>query len=52
VTLEDITAFLLEKDIAKYKLPERLLIVDSLPRNAMNKVLRWKLKEMAEAEPA
>lgn len=52
VTLEEIVAFLSEKEIAKYKLPEKLITVEALPRNAMNKVLRWKLKEMAEAEPA
>jgi len=52
VTLEDIVAWLEAKDIAKYKLPEHLVLLDALPRNAMNKVLRWKLKDLAEAEPA
>ena len=52
ITLEEIVAFLLEQEVAKFKLPERLVLMEALPRNPMNKVLRWKLKEMAEAEPA
>lgn len=51
VTLEDLVDWLAAKDIAKYKLPEKLVLLDALPRNAMNKVLRWKLQEMAEVEP-
>lgn len=52
ITLDEITQHLMSHEVAKYKLPERLVPVDALPRNPMNKVLRWKLKEMAEAEPA
>ena len=52
VSLTDITGYLLEQDVAKYKLPEQMIVVDALPRNPMNKVLRWKLKEMAEAQAA
>jgi cyclohexanecarboxylate-CoA ligase len=51
-SLEEVIDWLTAKDIAKYKLPEKLVLVDALPRNAMNKVLRWKLREMAEVEPA
>ncbi|WP_022701025.1 class I adenylate-forming enzyme family protein [Oceanicaulis alexandrii] len=51
-SLEEVIDWLTAKDIAKYKLPEKLVLVEALPRNAMNKILRWKLREMAEAEPA
>ena len=40
VELEDITDFLRQKDIAVFKLPEKLFILDSLPRNVTNKVMR------------
>lgn len=52
VELGDLVDWLIAKDIAKFKLPEKLVLVDALPRNAMNKVLRWKLREMSEVEPA
>ena len=48
VTLEDVSTYLLDKGIARNKLPERFLPVDALPRNAMNKVLRWKLSDLAK----
>ena len=45
VTLEELVRFLREKQIAVYKLPERLLIVDALPRNPVGKVLKRDLRE-------
>jgi acyl-CoA synthetase (AMP-forming)/AMP-acid ligase II len=45
VTLEEIVAFLKEKDIAAYKLPERALVVDALPRNPVGKILKRNLRE-------
>lgn len=45
ITLEEITQFLDKEGIAKYKYPERLEIVEALPRNALNKVLRRDLRE-------
>lgn len=33
-------------NLASYKLPKRILIVDKLPRNSSNKLLRRKLKEL------
>jgi acyl-CoA synthetase len=57
VTLEEIVEFMESKGVAKYKLPERLEIVDELPRNAVQKVLRrqirdwlWKKVEKEKAE--
>lgn len=50
VSLDEINAFLREKDIAKYKYPELLKIVDSLPRNPLNKVLKSKIREMIIAK--
>ncbi len=45
VTLEEIVAFLKEKDIAAYKLPERALVVDALPRNPVGKILKRNLRD-------
>ncbi|MFH2132358.1 MAG: class I adenylate-forming enzyme family protein [bacterium] len=44
VTLEEITGYLDEQGIAKYKYPERLEIMAALPRNALDKVLRRELR--------
>jgi non-ribosomal peptide synthetase component E (peptide arylation enzyme) len=45
VTLEEITAFMLKQGIAKYKLPERIEMVDGLPRTPLGKVLKRELRE-------
>jgi non-ribosomal peptide synthetase component E (peptide arylation enzyme) len=45
VTLEDVTSFMKEKGVAVYKLPERLEIVDAIPRNPVGKVLKKELRE-------
>jgi acyl-CoA synthetase (AMP-forming)/AMP-acid ligase II len=45
-TLEQINVHLLEKGLAKFKLPERLLLLEGLPRNPMNKVQRNELEQM------
>jgi non-ribosomal peptide synthetase component E (peptide arylation enzyme) len=46
ITLEQIINYLKEKDIAVYKLPERLEIIDVMPRNAINKIEKNKLKKI------
>lgn len=46
VELETVTQWLAAKDVAIYKRPERLVIVDRLPRNPMNKVVRRDLREI------
>jgi acyl-CoA synthetase (AMP-forming)/AMP-acid ligase II len=45
VTLQEIVEFLQEKEIAVYKLPEKLVTVDALPRNPVGKVLKRVLLE-------
>ncbi|MEL6364439.1 MAG: class I adenylate-forming enzyme family protein [Pseudomonadota bacterium] len=48
VTLEDVCAHLKAQDVAVNKLPEKLKVIDALPRNALGKVLRRDLKAAAE----
>lgn len=43
-TLDELVAFLRERRIASYKLPERLEITDALPRNPVGKVLKRELR--------
>ncbi len=43
VELADIIEFLKAEDVAVFKLPEKLLVVESLPRNPVGKVLRHEL---------
>ena len=50
VTLEDLTSYLRERRIANQKLPERLLVVDELPKTASGKVQKFRLREMLAAE--
>jgi len=50
LTLDELTAYLKEKDLAVYKLPERLRTIEALPRNPLGKVLRRELTEVAESD--
>jgi acyl-CoA synthetase (AMP-forming)/AMP-acid ligase II len=43
--LEEINEYLLQKGLAKFKLPERILMLDALPRNPLGKVQRHELEE-------
>ncbi|MEJ2487603.1 MAG: class I adenylate-forming enzyme family protein [Anaerolineales bacterium] len=45
IKLEELVSYLEEKDIAVYKLPERLMVVEALPRNPLGKVLKRELRE-------
>ena len=47
LNLEDIKRFLLARDIAKFKLPERLEIATEFPMSAAGKVLRRELRRIA-----
>ncbi len=44
LTLDDVLAFLRERQIANYKLPESLIVIDALPRNPVGKVLKRELR--------
>ena len=44
--LADVTAWLAGKGVAVFKQPEFLVILDALPRNAMNKVVRADLRRL------
>jgi acyl-CoA synthetase (AMP-forming)/AMP-acid ligase II len=48
--LADVTAFLAARGVAIFKRPERLVLVDKLPRNPMNKVVRKDLRELVQAK--
>jgi acyl-CoA synthetase (AMP-forming)/AMP-acid ligase II len=47
IALDDITAWLKAKDLAVFKLPERLFVFDELPRNVTNKVMRSDVRDRA-----
>ena len=46
LSLDEIIEFLRTKQIAKYKMPEDLRIIDALPKNSVGKVLRRELKDL------
>jgi acyl-CoA synthetase (AMP-forming)/AMP-acid ligase II len=50
VKLGDLVGFLKEKDIAAYKLPRKLVSVQSLPRNAVGKVLKREIRQQLFAD--
>ncbi|MFB8001320.1 class I adenylate-forming enzyme family protein [Nocardia sp. NPDC056000] len=45
VTLDDLVAHLRSREVASFKLPERLEVVASLPRNPVGKLLRRELRD-------
>ncbi len=47
LSLEELVSFLKEKEIAKFKLPERLLLCDEFPVSTFGKVSKKVLSEMA-----
>jgi cyclohexanecarboxylate-CoA ligase len=52
LTLEDLVAFLEDREIAKQKLPERLEVRTELPKTASGKTMKAKLRdELARHEP-
>ena len=44
-TLEALCEFLLQRGIARFKLPERIEVMAALPRNPMNKIVRTTLQD-------
>jgi acyl-CoA synthetase (AMP-forming)/AMP-acid ligase II len=45
-SVSDLSAFLNERNVAKFKIPERVELRDALPRNAAGKVLKNVLRDM------
>lgn len=45
VTLDEIVEFFREKGVAKIKWPQKIMIVDKLPRNPVGKVIKPELRE-------
>lgn len=52
VTLEGLVAFMKERGMAAYKLPELLEVVDAIPRNPVGKTLKRELRERLAARKA
>lgn len=50
VELDEVIAYLKNSQIASYKIPEKVIIVDALPRNPVGKVLKYRLKEDLKVE--
>ena len=46
LTLSEVIEFLEDKQIAKYKMPEEIRVIDVLPKNPVGKVLRRELKNL------
>ncbi|MBW2596983.1 MAG: (2,3-dihydroxybenzoyl)adenylate synthase, partial [Deltaproteobacteria bacterium] len=44
IELNEVTSFMKDKGVAVYKLPERLEIIDEIPRNPVGKVLKKDLR--------
>ncbi|MDP6573442.1 MAG: AMP-binding protein [Rhodospirillales bacterium] len=51
-SLKDLGEFLMSKKIAKFKLPERLEVVDEFPISPVGKILRRELRQRIEAKVA
>jgi 2,3-dihydroxybenzoate-AMP ligase len=52
LSLKELCDFLLAREIAKFKLPERLEVVDAFPISPAGKILRRELRERIEARIA
>ncbi len=52
VELEEIKCFLLCRNIAKFKIPERLAVVQRFPISAAGKILRRELRQIAARDVA
>lgn len=52
LTLAEVQAFFVEKDVAKFKIPERIELVPELPRTPSGKVKKFLLREQLTATQA
>jgi cyclohexanecarboxylate-CoA ligase len=48
VGLAELIEWLLERKIAKQKLPESLIVLDQMPRTASGKIQKFKLRDLAK----
>ncbi len=48
LNFEDMVAYLIEQKMAKQYLPERLEVVEAMPRTPSGKIQKFKLREIAE----
>ncbi|MGN6694285.1 MAG: AMP-binding enzyme, partial [Aquihabitans sp.] len=52
LTFDEMVAYLGEHQLARFKTPEQLEVVDALPRNeTLRKILKFKLREEYAAKP-
>jgi non-ribosomal peptide synthetase component E (peptide arylation enzyme) len=51
-TLEAVRAHFANTGMAIFKRPEKLIVIEQLPRNSVGKVVRGELAKLAEAAPA
>jgi non-ribosomal peptide synthetase component E (peptide arylation enzyme) len=45
IILNDLVGFFIEKGVAIYKRPEKLLVVESMPKNSLGKILKRELRK-------
>ena len=50
ITIDELHDFLKTKDMASYKMPRKLLVIDALPRNPVGKILKRELRDRLAAE--
>ncbi len=49
LTIDEIRNFMESRKVAKYKYPEKIIVLDAMPRTPTGKVLKYKLREIAAA---
>jgi acyl-CoA synthetase (AMP-forming)/AMP-acid ligase II len=50
VTIDELHDFLKTRDMAAYKMPKKLLVIDALPRNPVGKILKRELRDKLAGE--
>ncbi|MHB8360909.1 MAG: class I adenylate-forming enzyme family protein [Thermoplasmataceae archaeon] len=48
ITISDVVEIMKQNNVAKYKWPERVEIIASIPRNPVGKVIKWQLRKDLE----
>jgi cyclohexanecarboxylate-CoA ligase len=52
ITLDDVSSHLIARGVAKFKLPEAVVLFDELPKNAGEKIAKVKLRAIVEHQRA